>query len=103
MVPEDLALNGIYGEMVMSRTGQFIGEAGYADTAPSGTALVVDVLKNGTTIYSSRPQFLNGNTMSSGTMSVTNFSPGDRISLKVVQIGTTAAGQGLRFTLNGKV
>jgi len=103
MVPEDLVLNGIYGEMVMSRTGQFTGEAGYVDTAPTGTALVVDVLKNGTTIYSSRPQFLNGNTMSSGTMSVTNFSSGDRITLQVIQIGSTAAGQGLRFTLNGKV
>ena len=103
MLPEDLALNGIYGEMVMSRTGQFIGEAGYVDTAPSGTALVVDVLKNGNSIYSSKPQFLNSNTMSSGTMSVTNFSPGDRITLKISQIGSSVVGQGLRFTLNGKV
>ena len=103
MVPEDLVLNGIYGEMVMSRTGQFTGEAGYVDTAPTGTALVVDVLKNGTTIYSSRPQFLNGNTMSSGTLSVTNFSSGDRITLKVIQIGSSTVGKGLRFTLNGKV
>jgi|LWDU01.1.fsa_nt_gi hypothetical protein len=103
MLPEDLTLDGIYGEMVMSRSGQFIGEAGYIDNAPSGTALIVDVLKNGTTIYSSRPQFLNSNTMSSGTLNVTSFSSGDRITLKVIQIGSSTVGKGLRFTLNGKV
>ena len=104
MLPEDLILNGIYGEMVMSRTGQFIGEQGYVDTAPAGNALIVDVLKNGNSIYSSKPQInSSSNTMSSGTLSTTVFTAGDRITLKITQIGTTAAGAGLRFTLNGKV
>ena len=30
------------------------------------------------------------------------FASGDRITLKVVQIGSSTAGRGLRFTLNGK-
>ena len=103
MVPEDLLLNGIYGEMVMSRNGTFQGEVGYLDVQATGTPLIVDIEKNGASIYSNKPQFAVGMAqMTSGTYSNSNFASGDRITLKVTQIGSSTVGRGLRFTLNGK-
>ena len=93
-----------YGELVMARPGTFVGEVGYADTAPSGNALIIDVQKNGSTIYSTKPQFLNSQTLTTaGVISVTTFISGDRITFKINQIGSSAAGRGLRFMLKCKV
>ena len=93
-----------YGEIVMARTGTFVGESGFSDTAPTGSALIVDILKNGTTIYSTKPQFaISSQTMTAGTISSGSFVAGDRITFKITQIGSTASGQGVRFTLRGSV
>jgi len=100
------AIVGTYGELVMSRTGDYIGEAGYIDTAPTGSTLILDILKNGSSIYSTKPIFAIGNNdltpgiLNSGSAS---FQSGDRITFKTTQIGSTNAGRGIRFTLNGKV
>ena len=100
MEPEDVAV-ATYGELVMVRAGTFVGEAGYADTATSGTTIVT-IQKNGTSIYSSSPQFVSSSSMSAGTLSVTTFAVGDRITFKITAIGATP-GQGVRFTLKCKV
>ena len=100
MVKENVAV-GTYGELVMARAGTFVGEAGYADTATSGTTIVT-IQKNGTNIYSTSPQFASSSSMSAGTLSVTTFAVGDRITFKVTAIGSTP-GQGVRFTLKCKV
>ena len=93
-----------YGEIVMARTGTFVGESGFSDTAPTGSALIVDILKNGTTIYSTKPQFaISAQTMTAGTISSGSFVAGDRITFKITQIGSSANGQGVRFTLRGAV
>lgn len=96
-----------YSELVMSRTGSFTGEAGYIDVAPTGQACIVDVEKNGTTIYTTPPQFAaTSNTLTAGTLKADgteDFVAGDRITFKVTQIGSTEAGEGLRFTVNGEV
>ena len=103
MAGEDVAAR-VYGEMVMARPGIFTGEAAYADTAPGGNALIIDVQKNGSTIYSTKPQFLNSGTLTTaGVISVTTFISGDRITFKINQIGSSAAGRGLRFMLKCKV
>ena len=103
MLPEYLIANGSYGEMVMSRNGTFIGEVGYVDVQPTGSALICDILKNGSSIYSTKPQFaISAAVMTPGTISTASFSSGDRITFKVTQIGNGTAGRGLRFTLNGK-
>ena len=92
-----------YGEMVMARTGIFEGEVGYIDTVCTGAALICDVLKNGTTIYSTKPQFaVSTAAMTAGVLSVTTFASGDRITFKVTQIGSTIVGQGVRFMLKCK-
>lgn len=93
-----------YGEIVMARTGTFVGESGFSDTAPTGSALIVDILKNGTTIYSTKPQFaISSQTMTDGTISSGSFVAGDRITFKITQIGSSTNGQGVRFTLRGSV
>ena len=93
----------IYGEMVMARTGIFEGEVGYIDTVCTGAALICDVEKNGTSIYSTKPQFaVSTNAMTAGVLSTTAFVSGDRVTFKVTQIGSTIAGSGVRFMLKCK-
>ena len=92
-----------YGEMVMARTGTFEGEVGYLDTQCVGSVLICDVEKNGTSIYSTKPQFaVSTSTHTAGVLSVTTFASGDRITFKVTQVGSSTAGQGLRFMLKCK-
>jgi len=101
-VKNDVAVQ-TYGEMVMARTGVFEGEVGYIDTVCTGTVLICDVLKNGSTIYSTKPQFaISGTTITAGVLSVTTFSSGDRVTFKVTQIGSSTTGKGLRFMLKCK-
>ena len=95
-----------YGEMLMARPGTFVGEAGYIDTVCTGAALILDVEKNGTSIYSTKPQFADGvanNLITAGVLSTTTFVANDRITFKVTQIGSTIAGKGVRFMLKCKV
>jgi hypothetical protein len=93
-----------YGEMVMARTGTFEGDVGLIDTVCTGNTVICDIEKNGTTIYSTKPQFaISAATMSAGVLSTTTFASGDRLTFKVTQIGSTVAGQGLRFMLKCKV
>jgi len=92
-----------YGEMVMARTGAFEGDVGYIDTVCTGAVLICDVLKNGTSIYSTKPQFaVSTNAMTAGVISTSAFASGDRVTFKVTQIGSTIAGSGLRFMLKCK-
>jgi len=103
MIKENVAV-ATYGELVMSRTGTFVGESGYIDTVGTGANVVVDILKNGTTIYSTKPSFsVSTATLTPGVISVTAFVSGDRITFKVTQIGSSAKGRGVRFNLKGKV
>jgi len=103
MVKEDVAV-ATYGELVMARAGTFVGEAGYIDTPATIVSCIVDIEKNGSSIYSSRPEYASGsNSLTAGTLSVTTFAVGDRISFKVDAKGNVNAGQGVRFTLKCKV
>ncbi len=96
-----------YGELVASRSGSFTGEAGYIDTVCTGSAVIVDIEKNGTTIYATKPQFaISTNALTAGVLKTDgteDFVSGDRITFKVMQIGSTIAGQKLRFTVKAEV
>ena len=41
--------------------------------------------------------------MTAGVISTTAFASGDRVTFKVTQIGSTVAGEGVRFMLKCKV
>jgi len=68
-------------------------------TAPSGAAIIVDVNKNGITIFTTqanRPQITAGQyTGDSGTPNVTNLAEGDKLIIDIDQIGSTIAGADL--------
>ena len=103
MVKEDVSVR-TYGEIVMARAGTFVGEAGYVDTVATGAILIVDIQKNGSSIYSTKPQFaISATALTAGTLSTTTFAVNDRITFKVTQKGSSAAGKGVRFTLKCKV
>lgn len=69
-------------------------------TAPTGAPLILDVLKNGTTVFSTtanRPTVAAGATQTTlyPRPDVTRVTQGDSLSLTVVQIGSTVAGSDL--------
>ena len=68
-------------------------------TAPTGSSIIVDANKNGTTIFTTqanRPEIAIGETTDdSGTPDVTSLSEGDKITIDIDQIGSTVAGADL--------
>ena len=93
---------GTYGEMVMARAGTFVGAAGYCDTFSGPGYTELDILKNGTTIYSTKPSFGSVNLGTNHALSVTTFAAADRITFKV-HSNANGNSQGIRFTLKCKV
>ena len=68
-------------------------------TAPTGAALIVDVNKNGTTIFTTqggRPSIAIGATTDdSDTPDVTNLAESDKLTVDIDQVGSTIAGADL--------
>jgi hypothetical protein len=75
----------------------------YVDTAPTGAALIVDVNKNGTTVFTTqgnRPTIaISGNASTTTAPDVVAVAAGDRISVDVDQIGSGVAGSDLHVTV----
>jgi len=69
------------------------------NTPPTGSALIVDVHKNGTTIFTNqanRPQIADGQyTGQSTTIDVIDWAPGDYLTVEVDQVGSTTPGADL--------
>ena len=68
-------------------------------TAPTGAALIVDVNKNGTTIFTTqggRPSIaIGGTTDDSDTPDVTALGETDKLTVDIDQVGSTIAGADL--------
>lgn len=86
-----------------------IGVAVSVDTAPTGADLIVDVNRNGTTIFSDqsqRPKVAAAATFGGETFGMTTktAAAGDRLTVDVDQVGSTVAGAELtvfiRYTKN---
>lgn len=75
----------------------------YADTAPITTSLIIDVNKNGTTLFTtqaSRPTIAAAGNASSATLpDVTAVAAGDRITYDIDQIGSGGAGSDLYLSI----
>jgi hypothetical protein len=69
------------------------------NTAPTGATILVDVNKNGTTLYttqSARPTIaISGFTATGNSPAVTTFASGDYMTVDVDQVGSTIAGSDL--------
>jgi hypothetical protein len=72
-------------------------------TAPTGAALICDIHKNGTTLWTTqgnRPTIADAGTTAAITApDVTSIAQGDRLLLMIDQIGSTVAGKDLSLTL----
>jgi len=68
-------------------------------TAPTGADLIVDVNKNGTTIFTTqanRPKIVAGSTTGdSGTPDIISLAEGDKLTIDIDQVGSTIAGADL--------
>lgn len=64
-------------------------------TAPTGASLIVDIHKNGTTIFTTqanRPTIAVSTNTDTGTPDVTSWPNGEYLTMDVDQIGSTVAG-----------
>lgn len=79
--------------------GTIVAVKGYLNTAPTGATFIVDVNKNGTTIYgtqANRPTWsVSANAATVGAHSVTTYANNDVLSVDVDQIGSSIAGSDL--------
>lgn len=94
-----------YGELVIARALTIVGEQLYMDTAPTGAAAIFDIMKNGTSCYTTiKPQCaISANSGTAGVLTTTTFAAGDRVTFKCTQKGSTITGAGVRFTLKCKL
>jgi Glycosyl hydrolases family 18 len=85
--------NPTSGTLVISNVRASVG------TAPTGAAILVDVTKNGITIFttqSARPSIaIGGFTAVSGSPAVTSWAAGEYLTVDVDQVGSTVAGSNL--------
>jgi hypothetical protein len=94
-----------YGQLILARDILIENSFGFLQTAAVGADVIVDVLRNGSSIYTTRPFIAAGNQMmNSGALNNTQkyCNVGDILQFVVVQIGTTTPGSGLSFTLKGR-
>ena len=76
------------------------------NTAPTGSALVVNVLQSGSTIFSTKPQIDTGSRTSVGSgttavISTSTLTDDAEITINIDQIGSTIASKGLKVWLIG--
>lgn len=81
--------------------GSILGVSARVTTAPTGAAVLVDVNKNGTTIFTTqanRPTIADGALATAGEnqlMDVASFVAGDYLTIDIDQVGSTTPGANL--------
>lgn len=72
-----------------------------AGTAPTGAALIVDIKKNGTTVFptTAKPQVAIGANTGTAVPDTTSWANGDYLTVDVTQIGSTVAGSDLTIEI----
>lgn len=84
---------------VKGGTFQIISVAAMVNTAPTGATVIVDVNKNGTTIYGTqgnRPTVaISATSATVGAHTATTVTDGDYLTVDIDQIGSTVAGADL--------
>lgn len=92
-MPYAMTVTGVYVESV---------------TAPTGSTIIADVKKNGTTIFSTKPSIdaseddsATGAVQAVLTGGTTSLALRDKLTFSIDQVGSTIAGAGLKVTLVG--
>ena len=90
---------------VMPEAGDLRTVHAYLGTVNTGATFIVDVNKNGTTVFTTqtrRPTIAAGaatKSAESGVIEVTSLAKGDRVTVDVDQVGSTVAGTNLSVTI----
>jgi hypothetical protein len=98
---------GVKDRWVAPIAGDILEVVATVGTQPTGAPLIVDVQKNGVSIFSTtanRPTIaVSTNTSTwtgaAGDPDTRSFAPGDVLALNVVQVGSTVAGSDLDVTV----
>lgn len=103
LINEDLTVESA-GNLFIVPFGMTITEIRLAvGVAPTGADLILDINKNGTTLYTTqgnRPTITAGNTSATATdPDVTSLAKGDVLTLDIDQVGSTVAGSNLAVTI----
>jgi hypothetical protein len=72
-------------------------------TAPSGASIIIDVRKNGTSIFpiSPRPATTSGSNTTTATPDTTSLAAGDYLTVDIVQVGSITPGADLTVEIKG--
>lgn len=91
------------GRVRLPTAATIVSVSATANTAPTGAGIVVDVNKNGTTVFTTqgnRPSIATGaNASADAIPDVTTLTAGDYLTVDIDQVGSTVAGADLIVTL----
>lgn len=91
-------------EIPLNDSYEFVDCVGRVGTAPTGATIILDVFKNGSTIWTTtgnRPTIATSAKLSTsaGAPNVTTFAAGDYLQFRIAQVGSTVAGSDLAAVL----
>jgi hypothetical protein len=69
-------------------------------TPSQGSSIIVDILKNGTTVLGSSISLEAGSFTATGTIANTSVTAGDYFTVNILQVGSITAGANLTVTLS---
>jgi hypothetical protein len=84
--------------VIMDFAGTFETARAYANTAPSGSVLELEITKNGSKVFDLDISS-GSNSATDATPSITSFSAGDRIGFDIKAIGSTTAGSDIAVSV----
>lgn len=97
--PGALSVGSGQARFYMHKSGDIKDIIASVGTAPTGASVIIDILKNGTTIYtggSGRPTITDSSFVDTTSVpAVTSFSAGDYFTVDIIQIGSSTAGSNL--------
>jgi len=102
----DLAIGTVF-TMICNRAYSYASAVEFSvTTAPTGSTLIFDVRKNGTTVYTTTPSIDAGEKLTATATTqqlITGFNfslaIGDELQVRITQVGSTVAGKGLKATM----
>ena len=93
-------------EFIAGTSGTIADVRAYLETAPTVSTFIVDVMKNGVTMFTTsanRPIVgIGANASSTILPDILTFVAGDRIRFDIIQIGSGVAGSDLALTITYK-
>jgi hypothetical protein len=101
--PANLILNSVTNFLIMTTAGTLTGWTAVLSTACTGSTVIIDVQKNGTSVFSTKPSIpVSTTTVQNGTgfSGTVTFAAGDVLQGIVTQIGSANPGQSATLELN---